>query len=240
MAKGPLISQAMRELIAAIAVEKDALLAKEVRQEAANRVRGTGGRVPGLSTVQKVVTAAREKDPRDRPWNLGASLAFSIPESATGALMRVKAWCMAAGLTLTLRDAQWIARLISILPEDEHFDPAHLYKYAHMYAIRERVHKALDVQLNTNDLDQGLIARYVGRAYDGRREEQDMEELPVMWLDEPDGGGIGIGVPDPRPFFTITADRRVIVEREVYEAARGFWEVIRATAPEGWAVEVGG
>lgn len=35
----------------------------------------------------------------------------------------------------------------------------------------------------------------------------------------------------------ITKDSEVIVAGDVYEAAKGFWEAVQQTAPEGWTVK---
>lgn len=51
---------------------------------------------------------------------------------------------------------------------------------------------------------------------------------------------VGITLISPkryRELFTITPDRRVLIPGDLYEAARGFWEIVKEIAPEGWKVE---
>lgn len=40
-----------------------------------------------------------------------------------------------------------------------------------------------------------------------------------------------------KPILTVTPDRRLIIERDIYEAAREFWQVVIQNAPPDWVLE---
>jgi hypothetical protein len=77
MAKGPVITEKVRRIIAEVYLQHRDWRAKEIQNEVDKRLNGNG---PGLSAVQKILTRMREKEEQilnqganlDAPWSLGS------------------------------------------------------------------------------------------------------------------------------------------------------------------------
>jgi hypothetical protein len=85
-----------------------------------------------------------DRDPLETPWDLGKSKANSIPDEATGALMKVWAWVITDAVAdpFTLRMAKWVCKLRWIpeaggSPHGEVIEPEHMYMWAGYYSARE-------------------------------------------------------------------------------------------------------
>jgi len=105
----------------------------------------------------------------EAPWSLGVSVQpeYGISPEATGALLAVWNYCLAIGHVFTIREARWVARLRpAFAGRDSRI--GELFAHAYEYAIRERICKILNKQIDTIDLDAGLFIknreRYVYRS----------------------------------------------------------------------------
>jgi hypothetical protein len=85
-------------------------------------------------------------------WNLGVK-GHDIPPDASGDLLAVWRLCIQLDRTLTIRQARWIARLRSALPDAS---PEALLIWSTFYDRRERTAERQGQLLNTADLDAEL------------------------------------------------------------------------------------
>ena len=131
------------------------------------------GRPVSLSTVEKKLadwrrdetippaTAALPTEERplglEAPWSLGASAQaeYGMTPEATGDLLAVWKYCLATGHVFTIREARWVVRLRNAIP-DYKGRISELFAYAYEYAIRERICRILNKQIDTIDLDGEL------------------------------------------------------------------------------------
>jgi len=150
MAKGPIITDEVRLLISEVHIAHPHWQAKDVQHEVNVRMRGKG---PRISAIQKQLTTVRKASVSvskslEAPWSLGVSADYGIPLEANEAIMKIWKWCTVVGMTLTIREAKWVARLRAIAPDD------FLYSWAARYAIREQVCRLLGrEEIYTADLD---------------------------------------------------------------------------------------
>jgi hypothetical protein len=130
-------------------------------------------RTPKPSTIEKQISKYRNHltSPLglEAPWSLGVSAQpeYGISPEATSALLAVWNYCLAIGHAFTIREARWVARLRPAF--DGRYNPTgELFAYAYEYAIRERICKILNKQIDTADLDAELFIkereRYVYRS----------------------------------------------------------------------------
>ena len=159
MARGPKVSEYTKTIIAEIYYEHPKRPAKDIQKEANKRLNGKG---PGKSCVQKFLAEIRKRDeeidPRpDLPWSLGSSAKYNIPPEANQDLMKIWKWCTVVGMTLTIREAQWVTRLKGIAADDL------LFLWAIRYARREQVCRLLGQEkVSTTDLDMRIIFPIIG------------------------------------------------------------------------------
>jgi hypothetical protein len=123
MAQAAFIKGSGIEKIIAMYYEKNpAAKGKEIL-ELVNKDPGMKGRQISLSAVQTLlakwhkqekerIAAGISKDPLDRPWSIGLSLAYKIPADIVPILIRIK---MLYGLTI--REARWVSYLYPTLSE---------------------------------------------------------------------------------------------------------------------------
>jgi hypothetical protein len=71
MAKGPVITEKVRQIIAETYLQHRDWRAKEIQNDVDNRLNGNG---PGLSAIQKILTRMREKEEEERTLNQGTGL----------------------------------------------------------------------------------------------------------------------------------------------------------------------
>ena len=106
-------------------------------------------RVPERDTLLKMISSVRRPTSLEEPWSLGVSPP-EIPHEATGDLLAVYKFCLAADWKFSIREARWVARLRSALPGG---NPALLLEYAVLYSRRERAAQKSRRPVDTSDLD---------------------------------------------------------------------------------------
>ena len=150
MAKGPIITDEVRLLISEVHIAHPHWLAKDVQHEVNVRMRGKG---PRISAIQKQLTTVRKASASvskslEAPWSIAVSADYGIPLETNEVLMKIWKWCAVVGMTLTIREAQWVARLRGVTTDDL------LYSLAVSYARREHVCQLLGrEEIYTADLD---------------------------------------------------------------------------------------
>jgi len=142
--------------------------------EVIERVVKRGGRRFGRSTVDRILAKGRkdgvlrpkvgspqleihsdiQSPSPEGPWSVGALSHYDIPDEAIETLILVRRWCLAAGLSLTCRQAKWAARLRCFFGCRRIAD---LYRRSAQYAIRERASEAVGQRCDTQDLDDNLL-----------------------------------------------------------------------------------
>jgi hypothetical protein len=165
MAKGALITNKTKALIARVYQDHSDWPAKTIQHEVDKQLLGNG---PRLSAVQKQLAVIRDNISKmppslkelDTPWNLGTLLKYPISPSGLPAVLNIRVVQDACERSkpadvrrpLTIRQALWADRLHSLLKDD-----ARLLHYALEYANIERIYESLDQPCDTSDHDSTLI-----------------------------------------------------------------------------------
>ena len=119
---------------------------------------------PAISTLEKMIRATRRasKHVPDERWSIGVSGQAGIPNDAMRIVTDIwKHVLLSYGRHITLRQAQWIARLKDLVTDLDTTDSREerLYKWASLYAGREKAALTLNLKLNTSDMDASLLIR---------------------------------------------------------------------------------
>jgi len=116
-----------------------------------------------LRMVQSIVTDLRRPKPisedekyDDAEWNLGLSKQLKLSPEASGDLLGVWAFCLPRDTEFTVRQAKWVCYLRSTrcaIQGQRKLIKNHLWYFSLLYAHRERICRALNIELDTTDLD---------------------------------------------------------------------------------------
>jgi uncharacterized protein YciI len=179
MAKGAYVTPRIKELLAQIYIgnrsirstEAHRLLLQKMKAEGLDEIFGPN--FPGISTVSKELKSLRQKDEArspqsqglDAPWTIGSVgplLKYPIPPDAMPVVMAISTKSREISerqgphykvLTpLTIRQAQWIARLYKIID-----DPDLLWAWALEYANAEWISEVTNKSFDSTKLDLELI-----------------------------------------------------------------------------------
>ena len=83
----------------------------------------------------------------DKPWCIGVSAKYGIPDEANADLLKMRRLCLLVDKDLSIRQAKWVARLRGVVLVGS------LYFEAIMYAARERAFLLHNKDVITTDLD---------------------------------------------------------------------------------------
>lgn len=128
MAKGPIVTNEIESFIARVYDEHRTWNAKQVQREVSYLLHKENPQLPkgwpGLSAVQKVLAKVRKGerelpvDPQDEPWSMASLETYPIlPEALSHVLQLWQIFNLDFGMTFTIRDAKWTARLYHLLKE---------------------------------------------------------------------------------------------------------------------------
>jgi len=127
MSKGPYLTEDVRLRIALIARAHTDWKAGAIREELLTQLAASGGwyepNWPSKSTVEKEVRRLRASeaqpllDEQDQPWSLVAVAGYEVPPDALPIVFEACAERLAAGTPLTIREAQWVARLSHVFAD---------------------------------------------------------------------------------------------------------------------------
>jgi hypothetical protein len=175
MAKGPIITSAVEQLIIKVYLRKPTSLAKKIREEVNDRLRKNDPSIapewPSLSSVQKVLARIHKKerelprDPEDRPWSVSNLTQYPIPPETLPAVLRAWADALHRGAPLTIREVRWAARLYYVIKESGYLDAGLLSTMARKYAFAEKTASFVTAKVHITD-----------------RQEED--KLWVLWRDD--------------------------------------------------------
>ena len=148
MAKGPIITSEVKQLIIKAYLRKPTWRAKEIREEVNTRLRENDPSIapewPSLSAVQKVLARIHKqerelpRDPEDRPWSVSDLTQYPVPPEALPTILRAWANALHWSASLTIREVRWAARLYYLIKESSVFDVGLLTTMARKYAFAEK------------------------------------------------------------------------------------------------------
>ena len=132
MAKGPEITDKVRMLIANLHKEHPKWTNKMIRNEVSSIMRQGNPSLPkgwpSKYSIDRIMPGVRERvrlsklnpDPRDTPWTITNMAKYPIPPEALPSVLRVWVWAKDnKNYSLTIREAQWVARLYAAIEDTE-------------------------------------------------------------------------------------------------------------------------
>jgi len=176
MAKGPLVTDAVEALIAAVYQKHPKWKASEVRNEVDYRLHKDNPKLPpgwpSLSTVQKVLAKIRKKNelppaPQAKPWSTATLGDYPIPPEALPRVLELWRFRLDRGEKLSIREAKWAARLSAVKPpeykimyegQECSLEGVHwLHLLADWYSHSEIIYEILDRPFDADVLDRLLM-----------------------------------------------------------------------------------
>jgi len=169
------ISPMTRRLITAEAMKLPriprSILAENLLVQLKQQYGGEDAPLPVKETLEKLISKARNVD--TKAWNLGMMCQYctDINPDAVPYILAVQNWLdkqdwrnerqewLGIESSLTVKEAQWIARLFRIARNLEDDEIARLYRAAHWYAIHEVMHEMSgkdEDQFDTTEIDTAL------------------------------------------------------------------------------------
>ena len=143
MAKGPYLTEDVRLRLALITRSHTDWKPAAIREELLRQLAVSGGWYepdwPSKSTVEKEVRRLRTSegqplvDEQDQPWSLVALARYEVPPDVVPIVFEACAIRLSEGTPLTIREAQWVARLSHVFTEQ----PVLIY-HACSYATLEQ------------------------------------------------------------------------------------------------------
>jgi hypothetical protein len=176
MAKGPVITENIRQEMAKIYVAHPDWRAKEVENELKEKLKE---KAPGLSSIQKELKRIRvredERSPEEenlnRTWTIGDLTKHELGPEAVRLLLLIQNERKREGRTLLkVREALWVARLYAVReigPIKQPMPLDLLATWGEAYALREKVCTISNTICDTSDLDEGLLGNF-GQALENR------------------------------------------------------------------------
>ncbi|MFC2047213.1 hypothetical protein ACFLTK_02920 [Chloroflexota bacterium] len=157
MAKGPVITDRVKQQIAGVYLEHPDWRAKEVQYEVDCLLSGRG---PGLSAVQKELTKIRKRDKErsselrslDRPWSIGTLMEYDIPPEALPKIVQMQDFGRQTEKPLSIREARWVGRLHTLTTDMKILVGLSLH-----YALRERVCELTCIPMDTFNIDHIVL-----------------------------------------------------------------------------------
>ncbi|RPI53820.1 MAG: hypothetical protein EHM49_03890 [Deltaproteobacteria bacterium] len=169
--RGPKISNGIRQLIISQAIHDSKIMPRRALAVRLQELIERMGEVsPTEDTLMRMISEARNKQPSEleKPWCIGACTYYNIPHDMIPVLIKIQKLKAENGddedlsRVLTVREAQWIARLYHVaeplirgLPEPDENRLLWLDFIANSYVKRERVSQQMNESYpNTYDLDK--------------------------------------------------------------------------------------
>jgi hypothetical protein len=161
MAKGRIVDDTTRLLIARVYRQHPEWRAKEVQVEVNKRL---GQDWPGLSVVQKELTKIREHaridNPEDKPWSVATLDQYPMSPEALAIVFTVWKFHVERDWSpLTIREAKWVSRLSGIKKPAglTSADEEYLSIWARRYADIELLCEIVGRPFNTSFIDRLLM-----------------------------------------------------------------------------------
>ncbi|MFC2027070.1 hypothetical protein ACFLU3_00125 [Chloroflexota bacterium] len=173
--RGSTISPKVKKTITHEALASKEMPRKALAVKLGKLIKDMGEPVPKEETIKKIISSVRNnaKFAEDKPWSLGALQNYPLPPEALPSVLKVWKYCLAdAGPVpvdenaegvpdfLTIREAKWVARLYTLIPNDTE----DLLMWANHYAIEERGNEAWDLDYDSRVIDVSLVSNIWERA----------------------------------------------------------------------------
>lgn len=155
MAKGPVISNEIKQAVASIHREHPDWIVKEIQKEID---KFTNGRAPGLSSIQKILAQIKRNEEeerflkQDRTWSLGTLNEYPMPAEVIPILLKIQNMFSGREYKLNIRRARWVSRLFT-----QFKDKIHLLMVAAAYAEYEARCELNNIPCDTSNLDCLLL-----------------------------------------------------------------------------------
>jgi hypothetical protein len=131
MARGNVLPERMKALIAQVYLEHKDWRTRKIREEVIRRWHQASRNYddpnwPGLSAVQKILAEYRKRDAEkipeseelDKPWSTMSLVKYPIPPEALPSVLQVWVWAREnMDSKFTIRQAQWAARLYAVIKD---------------------------------------------------------------------------------------------------------------------------
>ena len=150
----PGIKPHIKQLICAKALQNKAIPRLALAVELKNLIEEMGEIPPTEETMTKLISQARNHPVSecDTLWSLGSLAEHPIPPEAMPAVMSAYKKALAENGELTIREAQWIARLYKIIDS-----PDLVWDWAWAYAMDEWLAEITKTPFDTTKLDLEMI-----------------------------------------------------------------------------------
>ncbi len=163
MAKGPIITTDVKNMIAQVFFEHSDWRAKEIQAEVSRRISKYGDGWPSLSVVEKLLVDIRKRNkesndlpnPLDAPWHIGTLAKYPISTEAIPSLMEAIWWGVEyfEEIEFSIRQAKWAARLYNF---ESLKKPGCLYLASFWYAHYEKICELSKTESDTRWFDDAL------------------------------------------------------------------------------------
>jgi len=153
MAKGPLVDNRIKLLIASINRDHPDWPAKMIKDAIHKRL---GQNWPGLSVVQKELRRIKKRltveIPEDKLWNTATLDDYPIPPEALSVVMKM----LREMGSMTIREAKWASRFSALIPE--HIpDIENLIMIVTLYSNYEKLYETSGITVDFTELDNRLM-----------------------------------------------------------------------------------
>ncbi|MDD5702923.1 MAG: hypothetical protein PHU23_12840 [Dehalococcoidales bacterium] len=168
------ISPSMRQLIIAESLNVPRIPRTALARNLINIFKNQYGKdapLPAIETLEKLISKARNYD--NKAWHLGLLRQYcrDISPDAIPYILAVQSWLdkqnwtinlqklSGEGRHLSVKEAQWIARLFRTIKSLDDDEIGHLYRISHWYAIHEIMHDISNKdedEFDTSEIDRAL------------------------------------------------------------------------------------
>jgi hypothetical protein len=194
MARGNVLTENIKHLIAKVYLEHPDWRTRKIREEVINQWHQVSRNYddpnwPGLSVVQKLLAKYRKRDAEElpeseglsKPWSTMSMAKYPIPPEALPSVLQVWVWIREnTNATFTIREAQWAARLYAVTKEIEF-----LGLLSRMHSIMELVSKLTGTSVEefaTHGVDLRIFEEMTGQKITPEREKKILRLSEEEWL----------------------------------------------------------
>lgn len=157
MGRKRILTEQVKGIIADVYLKHKKWTAWEIKAEVNQRIDGKG---LGLSAIQKQLTELRKHDEKwekelDKPWTIGSMNKCAIPPETLPVVLQVWRKQLNWIEPLTVRQARWVVRLCTTIPDGVVL----LTHWAQLYALWERMCSLSDIDFDSSAFDAALVMR---------------------------------------------------------------------------------
>ena len=192
MARGTVLTEEVRRLIAEVYLGHRDWRAKKIQKEVIDRLHRVNPYVdpnwPGHSVVQKELTKMRRRheekspNPLDGPWSTASLAQYPIPPEALPSVLEVWVWTRVNNsATFTIRQAQWAARLYAITKNTKEI--VALVMLARGHALTENICELIGKPyVNSSNIDLLMFSLMTGPEITPEEQQKILGISEEQWL----------------------------------------------------------